>query len=150
MRVLDQRIVRLEQEIDQTGDALANAPAAVIAATRDAIPAELFNRVSSDIVPIVAIVSVFVLAPIALTVSRLIWKRASAPPRPAIADSTTMNRLEQLQQAVDTIAIEVERISEGQRFVTRLLGEQSRPALGAGVAEPIRVAQKSGVPGERG
>ena len=32
-------------------------------------------------------------------------------------------RLGQLQQAVDTIAIEVERLSEGQRFTTKLLAE---------------------------
>jgi hypothetical protein len=34
--------------------------------------------------------------------------------------------LGQLQQAVDAIAIEVERLSEGQRFTTRLLSEQAR------------------------
>jgi hypothetical protein len=36
--------------------------------------------------------------------------------------------LGQLQQAVDAIAVEVERLSEGQRFTTRLLGEQARDA----------------------
>jgi hypothetical protein len=34
--------------------------------------------------------------------------------------------LGQLQQAVDAIAIEVERLSEGQRFTTKLLAEGSR------------------------
>jgi len=33
-------------------------------------------------------------------------------------------QLNQLSQAVDAIALEVERISEGQRFTTRLLAEQ--------------------------
>jgi hypothetical protein len=33
-------------------------------------------------------------------------------------------QLNQLNQAVDAIALEVERISEGQRFTTRLLSEQ--------------------------
>ena len=37
-------------------------------------------------------------------------------------------KLEQLQQSVDSIAIEVERISEGQRFTTKLLSEQARVA----------------------
>jgi hypothetical protein len=32
----------------------------------------------------------------------------------------------QLQQAVDVIALEVERLSEGQRFTTRLLSEQAK------------------------
>jgi hypothetical protein len=33
-----------------------------------------------------------------------------------------------MEQAMDAIAIEVERISEGQRFTTRLLAERSQPA----------------------
>ena len=36
------------------------------------------------------------------------------------------NQLTQLNQAVDAIAVEVERISEGQRFTSRLLSEQQR------------------------
>jgi len=35
-------------------------------------------------------------------------------------------RLSRLEQAVDAIAVEVERISEGQRFTTKLLSEQAR------------------------
>jgi hypothetical protein len=34
-------------------------------------------------------------------------------------------RLERIEQAVDSIAIEVERISEGQRFTTKLLSERA-------------------------
>jgi|SRR6185436_2624955 len=40
----------------------------------------------------------------------------------SIADA----RLSRLEQAVDAIAVEVERISEGQRFTTKLLSEQAR------------------------
>lgn len=39
---------------------------------------------------------------------------------------TDTRRLDQLQQSVDTIAVEIERISEGQRFVTKMLGEKER------------------------
>ena len=35
-------------------------------------------------------------------------------------------RMARLEQAVDVIAVEVERISEGQRFTTRLLTERSQ------------------------
>jgi hypothetical protein len=35
-------------------------------------------------------------------------------------------RLMRLEQAVDTIAVEVERISESQRFISRLLGERNK------------------------
>jgi hypothetical protein len=39
-------------------------------------------------------------------------------------------RLARLEQAVDAIALEIERISEGQRFTTKLLSEQARRARG--------------------
>ena len=34
-------------------------------------------------------------------------------------------RLERMEQAIDSIAVEVERISEGQRFTTKLLSERA-------------------------
>jgi hypothetical protein len=37
-------------------------------------------------------------------------------------------RLERIEQAVDAIAIEVERISEGQRFTTKLLSDRAGEA----------------------
>ncbi len=36
------------------------------------------------------------------------------------------NQLEQISQSVDAIALEVERISEGQRFTTKMLAERVR------------------------
>lgn len=38
------------------------------------------------------------------------------------------DQIAQLQHAVDTVAVEVERIEEGQRFATRLLSEGRPPA----------------------
>ena len=37
-------------------------------------------------------------------------------------------RLDRIERAVDTMAIEMERVGEGQRFVTKLLSEQQHPA----------------------
>ncbi len=34
-----------------------------------------------------------------------------------------MNRLERMEQSIDAIAVEIERISEGQRFTTKLLSD---------------------------
>ena len=49
-------------------------------------------------------------------------------------------RLERLQQSVEAIAVEVERISEAQRFAAKLQAEQ-RPAgaVAAPPASPLRV-----------
>jgi hypothetical protein len=43
-------------------------------------------------------------------------------------------RLERMEQAIDAIAVEVERISEGQRFTTKLLTDRAteKPALPSG------------------
>jgi hypothetical protein len=55
-------------------------------------------------------------------VSRLV-ARVQLPLPAAKADDQRMARLE---QAVDTIAVEVERISESQRFISRLMDERSK------------------------
>lgn len=148
--VLDARIVALEKDITATGAELRSAPPASLAgsiAPSDVDPGEIASRVAGDIVPIVAILSLFVFMPFAIAISRFIWRRSTPAPRAAQMDHATQQRLEQLQQSMDTIAIEVERISEGQRFVTKILSER---AIGAGAADPIRAPQKSEIPAEHG
>ena len=38
-------------------------------------------------------------------------------------------RLAAIEQAIETVAVEVERISEGQRFTTKLLADKAQPEL---------------------
>ena len=40
-----------------------------------------------------------------------------------------LERFARLDQAVDAMAVEIERIGEGQRFVTRLMSERSIPSM---------------------
>ena len=40
------------------------------------------------------------------------------------------DRLSRIEQAIDAMAVEVERISEGQRFTTKLLSERSSERVG--------------------
>ncbi len=47
--------------------------------------------------------------------------------QPAISPDILL-RLERMEQGIDAIAVEVERISEGQRFTTKLLSERGAPA----------------------
>ena len=42
--------------------------------------------------------------------------------------SEVLARLERMEQAIDSVAIEVERISEGQRFTTKLLSDMRAPS----------------------
>lgn len=62
-----------------------------------------------------------VLFPLARAWARRIEHRG-APPAAIPADVT--ERLERIERAVESVAIEVERISEGQRFVTRVLADR--------------------------
>jgi hypothetical protein len=54
--------------------------------------------------------------------TRLVRRVASQAPAPRFDDQ----RQARLEQAVDAIAIEVERVSESQRFISKLLGERSQ------------------------
>ena len=83
------------------------------------------------------------MSPLALSISRLFWKRGSRKMTMAPAAPDSTERLERIEQAVDAIAIEVERVSEGQRFVTRLLSERA-PAIGAAPAQPVAVPVAEG------
>ena len=60
--------------------------------------------------------------PIAIVYARKIWKRDSDSSSPA--SYQTDQRLERIEHAIDAMAVEVERISEGQRFMTKLLSER--------------------------
>ncbi|MCC6930840.1 MAG: hypothetical protein IT359_17755 [Gemmatimonadaceae bacterium] len=55
----------------------------------------------------------------------------------------TSQRLDRIEQAIEAMAVEVERISEGQRFVTKLLSERAKePAsLGAGAASGVAAGE---------
>jgi hypothetical protein len=148
LKVLDDRIVRLEMEIDQTGQQVANAAPQIMSSTTIS-PSRFMDRMGDQIVPIAGMLSLFVLFPLAIALARSIWRRSASAGRPVPADHGTQQRLEQIQQAIDSIAIEVERISENQRFVTKMVSERER-VIGAGAAEPLRSSVRSGVASERG
>lgn len=54
--------------------------------------------------------------------TRILW-RWGTPRRPTAGAPHDDERMQRLETAVDTIAIEVERISEAQRFMVGLLSE---------------------------
>ena len=68
---------------------------------------------------VVVVVTAGSLAAIAVLAFKAMVRTRRLPP-PALND----DRLEHLQQSVDAIAIEVERIAEAQRFTTKLLAER--------------------------
>ena len=77
------------------------------------------------IVPIVfAIPAIVILAKMSFRHKEKMAELQVGPQR----NSDLEARLDRIEQAVDTIAIEMERIGEGQRFVTKLLAERPSQA----------------------
>jgi hypothetical protein len=79
-------------------------------------------------IPILAIACAPIIA-IGMPIARAYARRLEAKPTASIP-SDVARRLERMEQAIDSIAVEVERISEGQRFTTKLLAERV-PAPGS-------------------
>jgi hypothetical protein len=66
-------------------------------------------------------------SPLARAYARKLSNQSAQPAIPA----DMKQRLEHMEQAIDSIAVEVERISEGQRFTTKLLAERNPEAHAA-------------------
>src|SRR5687767_8418544 len=76
--VLDQRIVQLESDIAETGRQLTGAPAGFLTSTRaDGV---LGGFSSGEVLAGGIVFTIFVLAPLAVGASRMMWKRAAAGP----------------------------------------------------------------------
>jgi hypothetical protein len=81
---------------------------------------------------------VFVLVitiPIVVAVTRRLWRRAPVRQVPVVDDE----RFARLEQAVEAVAIEVERIGESQRFQARLAAEKQpvRESIVSRVKTPV-------------
>lgn len=139
--VLSSRVAQIEQDIATNGQLLVQARGLQGGDDNDntstsapSWPVQV-NRIDGTAIGVCF--TLFVMAPIALAVARNIWKRGTRMTSAPASSRESDMRMERVEQAVDAIAVEVERISEGQRFVTQLMTQQ--PALGEGHAQPVRV-----------
>jgi hypothetical protein len=136
LTTIDGRIEALDKQIAASDAQVAQAaavPGAVVDPppyVRQGPPEEAF--VLGGIFLFVAIF------PLSIAYARRIWRRGASVV--AALPHDIVERFSQLDQAVESIAVEVERIGEGQRFITRVLSDQgSRSALGEGAARPVEV-----------
>jgi cytochrome c biogenesis protein ResB len=136
---LEKRLNTLDGRIEAMDKQLASADAQVASAA--AIPGAVVERPPEvrhgppEEVFILGGIFMFVaIMPLSIAYARRIWRRSAAAV--AALPQDIIDRFTQIDQAVESIAVEVERIGEGQRFITRVLSEQSkRPALEAAVPE---------------
>jgi len=81
------------------------------------------------LIPIIFVSSIPIIA-IGVPIARAFARRIEQAPSPASAIThDVVARLERMEQAIDAIAVEMERVSEGQRFTTKLLADRSADRL---------------------
>jgi hypothetical protein len=136
IKEVDARISSLDQQI-AAADARVAAAAAVPGATvdpprpRDPGPPEEFWVLSGVFI-------IFVMMPVAVAYARRLWKRA---PAPAGVPQELSDRLGRIEEAVDAVAVELERVGEGQRYVTKVIGAGGAEALVVRQQEAARQAR---------
>jgi hypothetical protein len=155
LAVLDGRLAQLEADIAANGRQLAAAPGNLLTSSSTGTRDNDGRPFSDNQLTAISIVfTLFVMAPLAFATARRMLRRPfETKPTPQLLESAA--RLERMEQAVDAIAVEIERISEGQRFVTSLMAKRESPALqqayagnnqqgnqqGNAAAEPLRAAE---------
>lgn len=134
---VDERITALDKQVVATDAAVAQAAAIPGATYRPPPPPQ--PAIDAEVIGVVSMTFLFVVAlPLTIAYARRIWRRSAKaeitlPPQVA-------ERMESLERGMEAIALEVERIGEGQRFVTQVLSErrEARP-LYAGEVAPSAV-----------
>ncbi len=142
---LTQRLTDVDARIGATDAQLAQADAAV--ATAAAVPGAIVepppyvrNGPPEELIAIPIVFTLAVLMPIAIAYARRIWKKGATVIAPVPRE--VQDKLDALSEAVESIGLEVERIGEGQRFITRVMSDPTARSLGAGAAQPIPVPQR--------
>lgn len=139
IQTLNERITETMGRLNSPGERIVNIPR-IVQGQRIEIPSIQIPpiRRGPDIRQIggFMIAEAMVLALIGVLFWRMGVKRLHAQFERMV--SSQSQQLAQLQHAVDTVAIEVERISEAQRYVAKVLTEGETPALSSPPAEPRR------------
>ena len=131
LNVISDRIVQLESNLNVIGQEIAGSSPSLMSmamepsgkSNEDSFNEGMAAGALSAGLPVLAIMIGVVM------ILRRRWKKKTQRPAPTLPGADS-ERLQRLEHGMEAIAIEVERISEGQRFVTKLLAE-SRSAESA-------------------
>ena len=151
--VLDERLVRIEKDIAATSEQLANAPAGrqEYAGVSGRNQNGRFSNVNGNLVTLVGFA---LLLPFAIQLARRTLAPNRGPTRNQLAETAALSeRIHQMESAVDAVALEVERIGEGQRFLTQAMsatfsragGTNGIAGAGAAALEAVPVHAHDGV-----
>src|SRR5438046_2619620 len=116
---VNQRIATVDNMLTRNQAQIAGLPGSAITLVQPQ-PVLVQNPPNADFFR-GSILAAIVLLPLSIALARRMWRRAPSPSvlLPAALDE----RLARIEQVIEATAVEVERIGEGQRFVTRLLTE---------------------------
>lgn len=129
---VDARIKAVDQMI--AGNAAQLAQAAAIPGAVVEHPPPLPQGPPDEVFVLGGIFLFVAILPLSIAFARRIWRRSAAAVTSLPRDIT--DRLQRMEQAIEATAVEVERIGEGQRFITRLFTEgESVKAISAKSAD---------------
>lgn len=132
IRFLDERLLSLEKDISENSAMKASVAANLrVSSSAEPPPAPSGKQAASGgFFGSFYGIALVIVATIAA--SRFLGRRRSSAGS-ATPSPETEARLQQVEQAIDAVAIEIERVSEGQRFITKMLREgQPIPDFAAG------------------
>jgi hypothetical protein len=143
---LQERVVELDKQINALDKQIADAEAQVARAA--AVPGAVAppgppiprSHPTDEDYFLIGLFGIIVLLPASIAFARRIWRRSAAktPNWPV----GLHERIDRLEQTMEAAALEIERVGEGQRYVTNLLSEQQPRALGAGSAMPLELKDR--------
>lgn len=137
---VESRIADVDEQIAKANQAVAQAAAVPGAIVRQ--PERPFNQPDPDMIAGLSFVVVMAfIVPITIAFSRRIWRRSAQMTNGMSPEFS--ERLAAMERGLDAVALEVERISESQRFLTQTLASRGDvPALGAAKAEAVPVTRR--------
>jgi hypothetical protein len=118
---VNHRIATVEQMLQYNEVQLAQPNFPAIA---EVPPPPFFPQrdVPDQVWPLAGLFIVVALLPLSIALARRVWRQST----PAVQSMPTdiAERLGRMEVAIEATAVEVERIGEGQRYLTRLLGDR--------------------------
>jgi hypothetical protein len=147
LQQLNSQIIDMERQIHKA-DAEVAAAAGIPGATAPEPRGMNPGGPPEEMLIIGSVFTGIALVIVAIAFARRLWKGAArvVTQLPAAFEA----RFTRFEQSLDAVAIEIERVSEGQRFLTKILAEQDPRALGAGAAQPIETRAGVAEPVRRG
>jgi len=143
-KALETRLASVDQRITSTEQLIADADAKVASSAAvpgAVVPPPQFHRSGppEEVFVLTGLFMILVLLPISIAFARRVWRRSAAAVTKLPQE--VYDRFARVDHSLDAIAIEVERVGEGQRFLTKMYTDQQR-ALGAGPAERMETPER--------